>query len=278
MFVVGGYFYLIAGGSSQKISQAKEVFFTTIKGLGIVLLSWLFIAELMVVLTGGTTTTAGFKGLSQPWNQLQPSASCPFGTPVLVLPPPPPPSSSRCDNTFGAPSCMPGGIWDGSPGITCSSDADCGSPPIGKQCEIDETTGEPTGVCSVSGTGGTCTGPADCGSPPPPIGKKCITDAFGVPAGICSTSGTGSDCTSDSDPQCAPPLCSLTIFDCGSAPSGYHWTINTAPEVCACWLVADSWLICWDLALCGGEWRCKPNGNADGCFAVGTCCEPGSLP
>ena len=120
MFVVAGYFYLIAGGSPQKVSQAREVFLTTIKGLGIVLLSWLVIAEIMVLLVGGSTTTAKFAGLSLPWNQLESPASCPFGTPQIVYPPQG--GQYFCDNTFGD-QCMIGG----NTGIPCrgSGDTSC---------------------------------------------------------------------------------------------------------------------------------------------------------
>src|SRR5204863_5542147 len=43
MFVVAGYFFLTSGGNPGKVTQARSAFTTTLIGLGIVLLSWLFI-------------------------------------------------------------------------------------------------------------------------------------------------------------------------------------------------------------------------------------------
>ena len=255
MFVVGGYFYLIAGGSPQKVSQAKTVFLTTLKGLGIVLLSWLFIAEVMVLLTGGTTTDARFAGLSRPWNQLESPASCPFGTPSVVIIPP---GGSVCGNLI---------CEAGENSANCAIDCGGGSQPT---CDVNFG-----GVACVVGgnTNQSCSQACECDN-------SCGGGGtFGCNNnGQCVSMQGGSFFDDTCDNTCQPPACNLTISDCGSVPSGYHWTINTSPNVCACWLVADSWITCWDLSLCSGQWRCMPNGNANGCSPVGSCCEPGSLP
>lgn len=61
MIVVGGFFIMTAGGSTERVSKGKEIATAAVVGLLIALTSWLIIDTIIKILTDGRLG---------PWNQL----------------------------------------------------------------------------------------------------------------------------------------------------------------------------------------------------------------
>lgn len=70
MLVIGGAMFLSAGGSPEKIVTAKNLLFTTIMGIIIVLASWLIVNTFLYFLTKETTPGGVTAILGNPWNQI----------------------------------------------------------------------------------------------------------------------------------------------------------------------------------------------------------------
>lgn len=285
MFVVAGYFYLIAGGSSQKISQAKTVFTTTVTGLGIVLLSWLFIAEIMIVLNGGSTTTSGFKlavNMQRPWNELPSPTNCSLGTLQIVTIDTGGGGTPQCGQVDSSTGLITDCHCDGNacvlgPGSDfCLDNNNCGGGgdscgdgtcDTGERCEADcgpqygceDRAGVLT--CVRNGAGNSCSASEEnlpCGGGGGGGISRCEVDEFtGVLNGVCSPTGGGEICTSNAG--CVPtPRFGCNGGQCVSMPNGAFFD-DTCDNTCAPPLSSCGDGICSLNEICAADGCCDPN-------------------